>query len=64
MKYALFEFKDEDGALYIGETSLIVDLDDDMKNNESYDFDAGEVEVLWKGGKKICNANVVHFSGM
>jgi hypothetical protein len=67
MKYALFEFVEEN-SLCVGESAWICDLDEQWRNNEMYDFDAGEVEVMWprtggKGKTKLYSALVLQFSG-
>jgi hypothetical protein len=72
MKYALFEFVDEDAedsgsSIEIGESSWIADLDEEYRCNEKFDFEASDVEVMWRSrGKKpqLYTAKVLKFSGI
>jgi hypothetical protein len=53
MKFALLEFSSADcgnevNGLHVGESSWIVDLDEQYANNTNFDF-AEEVPVNWPG---------------
>jgi hypothetical protein len=44
MKFALYEFiENEESALFVGESNLVGDLQDDMKNNDKYPLDDDEI---------------------
>jgi len=67
MKYALFEFLEEkdEAGLAVGESAWIVDIDVDVCDNESFDFDE-TVEVQWPGVAKrslIYTVKIHRFSG-
>ncbi|KAI0223704.1 hypothetical protein LSAT2_025152 [Lamellibrachia satsuma] len=64
MKYALFDFVTEEGAIDIGETAWIVDANPDDANEE--DFDMEQVVIVeWRSKGKLGRrvpAKVLHFS--
>jgi hypothetical protein len=72
MKFALLEFSSADcgnefNGLHVGESSWIVDLDEQYMNNTNFDF-AEEVPVNWPGasgekkkGAQIYTAKVIRF---
>lgn len=61
MKFALYEFVKEN-ALWVG-ASEWCNVDKELWNNDSYDFDGGEeVLVRWPGGKMYL-AKIRRFSG-
>jgi hypothetical protein len=69
MRFALFEFiasDDTGNSLSIGDSSWIVDLDEEWANNDSFDFNE-DIQVEWPGDKhkraEIFTARVHRFSG-